>query len=383
MEVVDDKSSRTCCVDYDGRAKEVEEFSKTKAGVKGLVDSGVEKIPRFFIVPPEILNNAPTKSSDDHTSLQVPVIDLGGVVGILDDDGGRRRAEIVNQIRVAAETWGFFQMVNHGVPKKVMEDLMTSTRKFHEQDREEKMKWYSQDVSKPIRFYSYGFLHTSAPANWRDSLACNFQDSDLQLQLLPQVCKEEMIEYIKCVERVKEKLSELVSEALGLRSEYLRELECMKSRYLLSHYYPVCPEPELTLGVTNHSDPYFLTILLQDNVGGLQVLHHNRWVDVPYLDGALVANIGDLTQIITNGRFKSVEHRVLAARGGGRGGAGPRISAACFFYPSSAMKPYGPIKELLSETNPPLYREVHYKEYTTLYVSKGLDGSSAIPYFHL
>ncbi|PON62597.1 Oxoglutarate/iron-dependent dioxygenase [Parasponia andersonii] len=376
MEVADRKSGGSC-LDYDGRAKEVEDFSKTRAGVKGLVDSGVEKIPRFFILPPEILNKAPIKPSDDQYSLQVPVVDLGG--GIIDHDHSKRRAAIVNEIRVAAETWGFFQMVNHGVPKKVMEDLITSTRKFHELPREEKMEWYSQDVSKLIRFYSYGYLHSSAPANWRDSLACNFQDRPLDLEVLPHVCREEIIEYTKCVVRLKEKLCELLSEALGLKSDYLGKLDCMESKYLLSHYYPVCPEPELTLGVTNHSDPYVLTILLQDNIGGLQVLHQNQWVDVPYLDGALVANIGDLMQIITNDRFKSVEHRVLAGR------AGPRISAACFFYPSTAnnFKPYGPIKELLSETSPPLYREVHYKEYTSLYVSKGLDGSSAIPHFKL
>lgn len=66
---------------------------------------------------------------------------------------------------------------------------------------------------------------------------------------------------------------------------------------------------------------------------------------------------------------------------------GPRISAACFCYPSSTniMKPYGPIKELLSdsECNPPLYREVCYGEYISLYKSKGLDGFSTIPQFKL
>lgn len=183
MEVVDRKTAGS--LDYDGRAKEVEDFSKTRAGVKGLVDSGVAKVPRFFIVPPEILNKAPIKSSDDHT-LRVPVIDLGGGI---DDHDSSRRAAIVNEIRDAAQTWGFFQMVNHGVPKKVMEDLMTSTKKFHEQPKEEKMKWYSQDVGKLIRYYSYGYLHTSAPANWRDSLACNFQDRQLDLEVLPQICR--------------------------------------------------------------------------------------------------------------------------------------------------------------------------------------------------
>lgn len=93
---------------YD-RLKAVTEFDETKAGVKGLVDSGVLKIPRILINPPENLPKA--TSSDVH--LEVPVINLEGFEG-------RRRTEIVNKICEASETWGFFQMVNHGIPISVM-----------------------------------------------------------------------------------------------------------------------------------------------------------------------------------------------------------------------------------------------------------------------
>lgn len=91
-------------------------------------------------------------------------------------------------------------------------------------------------------------------------------------------------------------MAELLSEALGLSSDHLSSIECMKSEALACLYYPICPEPEKTLGTDKHSDTTFLTLLMQDTIGGLQILHDDQWVDVPPVRGALIANIGDLMQ---------------------------------------------------------------------------------------
>jgi 2,4-dihydroxy-1,4-benzoxazin-3-one-glucoside dioxygenase len=98
---------------------------------------------------------------------------------------------------------------------------------------------------------------------------------------------------------------ELLSESLGLSSDHLREMGCAESLSVVCQYYPPCPEPHLTFGHKSHTDPGFLTVLLQDGMPGLQVLvdrsggaggGRGTWVDVPHVPGALMINIGDLLQ---------------------------------------------------------------------------------------
>ncbi|KAF7152154.1 hypothetical protein RHSIM_Rhsim01G0265800 [Rhododendron simsii] len=132
--------SKIHLIKYDW-AKQVKEFDETKASVKGLVDAGIKKVPEFFIYPPESLENLPPKFP-----LELPTVDFEGV------EGGRwaRRREVVEGIRVAASKWGFFRMVNHGVPSGVMEGMLEAARRFHEQRREDKMEYYSGDCKRRI-----------------------------------------------------------------------------------------------------------------------------------------------------------------------------------------------------------------------------------------
>jgi isopenicillin N synthase-like dioxygenase len=117
------------------------------------------------------------------------------------------------------------------------------------------------------------------------------------IKIFTIICRDALFEYAKQVKDLGDRLFELLSESLGLKPSYLTDIECNQGQIILGHYYPPCPQPELAIGTSRHSDSGFLTILLQDRVGGLQILHGDQWVDVTPTPGAFIVNIADLLQV--------------------------------------------------------------------------------------
>ncbi|CAN0856450.1 1-aminocyclopropane-1-carboxylate oxidase homolog 1 [Linum grandiflorum] len=258
---------------YD-RLTELKAFDETKAGVKGLVDAGIKELPRIFHAPPHLLDDRPTVPAGD-PKFSFPIIDLQ--LG--------ERNQLVDQIREASADWGFFLVKNHGISGSVLEDMITGCRRFHELEVEQKKEYFGRGAEK----------------------------------------KGILTEYSDEVSKLGGLLLQLMSEALGLASNHLEEMGCGRGLCMGCHYYPPCPQPELAIGTTKHTDFDFFTIVLQDNIGGLQVLRHDHWVDVPSLPETLVVNVGDLLQLISNDKFVSVEHRVVTNR------IDSRVSVAAFF----------------------------------------------------
>jgi hypothetical protein len=166
---------------YD-RYQEIRSFDESKCGVKGLVDAGITKVPRFFIRPPEDI------AADDintgewiNTQFTIPVIDLKNM--------DSRRAEAVAGVKRAAEEVGFFQVVNHGMENRVLEEMLEAVRGFHEQPREVKEEYYSREMTRKVKYVSNFDLYKSKYANWRDTLFCVMGPDPLDPQELPLVSR--------------------------------------------------------------------------------------------------------------------------------------------------------------------------------------------------
>uniref|UniRef100_A0A7N0V815 Fe2OG dioxygenase domain-containing protein n=1 Tax=Kalanchoe fedtschenkoi TaxID=63787 RepID=A0A7N0V815_KALFE len=269
------------------RSSELKAFDDTKAGVKGLVDAGITKVPRIFIHPNDDCRLAPP-----NTRFTFPTIDLEAIA-----EGPKRRKKVVEEVRDASESWGFFNVINHGVPESDLRETLRGVGKFFEQDVESKKAWYTRDNSKRTLYNSNFDLYSSLAANWRDTMIAFMAPHPPKPDELPEICRDILIKYSDQVMALGRMLLEVFSEAMGLEQNHLIDMDLGKGLAILCHYYPPCPQPEQTLGTGKHTDKDFFTVLLQDQIGGLQVLHQNLWVDVPPTPGALVINIGELLQV--------------------------------------------------------------------------------------
>lgn len=173
--------SATTKHDYD-RASELKAFDDTKDGVKGLVDAGITKIPPIF--HHSNLDSEKNSASGSNQLLAVPSIDLAAI----DEDPNRRKL-VVEKIREASETWGFFQIVNHGIEESVLEEIKSGVVRFYEQDSEVKRELYSRDALRPLVYNSNFDLYSSPAANWRDTFYCYMAPHPPKPEDLPSVCR--------------------------------------------------------------------------------------------------------------------------------------------------------------------------------------------------
>ncbi|CAI9292581.1 unnamed protein product [Lactuca saligna] len=341
-------------------------------GVKGLVEySGLTEVPPRFIQPP----NERFDKQQAAPSSENMIIDLSELDGPNHD-------QVVKALAHAAETLGFFQVVNHGVPLELLDSLKTATHQFFDQPAEKKATYLKEVSNNPMVMYSTSFVPEKEKIwMWRDFFKMTYTNDADALEFWPNECKEVVLEYIKTSTEMVKKLLQALIENLGvkLNDSGLDPFIGSKSVHMI--FYPKCPNPELTIGVKKHSDMGTLTMLLQDDIGGLYVKKagenvssgNEEWVEVPPTPGALVINVGDVLQILSNGKYKSAEHIVRTTS------TASRVSIPIFNAPVPVAK-IGPFPELVARDGVARYKEVTYKEYTNNIMQKPHGGKMALEF---
>ncbi|XP_057517649.1 protein DOWNY MILDEW RESISTANCE 6-like [Amaranthus tricolor] len=305
-------------------------------------------LPKNYIFPPD-------KRPGEHNvpmSKSLPVIDLSNV-------DGQERKKTIQKIIEASHDFGFFQVINHGVPRKLLDATREVVKELFELPIEEKSKIYSLDLSKICMLYSSNVDYEREEIhNWRDSLRLVCTPLEECIHSWPEKPPEFRKNVGKYVIKVRElglRILELISEGLGLEPKYFAN-ELSGWQVMSIHHYPPCPDPSLALGTRKHGDTGLVTILLQDHVPGLQVLNDGEWIGVEAIPDAFVINIGYQLQMISNGKLRSAEHRVVANKNE------VRNSVALFIQPTieSIIEP---AKALVNAENPAVYKSVRFADF--------------------
>lgn len=263
-----------------------------------------------------------------------------------------------------------WQLINHGVPDDVIEALKANVQGFFGLPAETK-KQVAQERGQLEGYGQLFVVSEDQKLDWADILYLNTQPPQHRSMRFwpdePDTFTSTLDAYSAAVKNVADRLLGIMSTNLGLQPEAI--VGAMQS--VRMNYYPPCAEADKVVGFSPHSDADLLTLVLQVNqVQGLQVKRDDgTWVPVRPLQGAFVVNVGDILQIFTNGRYRSIEQRAVVNT------ERARLSVAAFHSPSIHAT-IGPLKELVADHEVVMYRTVDHESFMRLFFSAKLEGKS-------
>ncbi|KAJ7973719.1 1-aminocyclopropane-1-carboxylate oxidase 1-like [Quillaja saponaria] len=289
--------------------------------------------------------------------MEIPVIDLEAL-------NSKKRSETMALLHQACEKWGFFQVENHGIDKSLMEKVKQLINAHYEENLKE--SFYQSQTAKSLENQG-----NTCDTDWESSFFIwHRPTSNIKAitNLSEELCTT-MDEYIDQLIKLAEKLSELMSENLGLEKNYIKEaFSGSKSPSVGTKVakYPQCPHPELVRGLREHTDAGGIILLLQDDqVPGLEFFKDGKWMEIPpSKNNTIFVNTGDQLEVLSNGTYKSILHRVMADKNGSR------ISIATFYNPVGDAI-ISPAPKLLYPNN---YR---FQDYLKLYATTKFGEKSA------
>ena len=274
--------------------------------------------------------------------MSLPVIDMAPLVA----GDARAQADVAAAIARACEDDGFFYVVGHGVGSGTLARLEAEARGFFALPlaQKEAMSMATGGAAWRGWFPFRGELTSARPddkegvyfgeelgaGDARVKAGWPLHGANLWPAAAPGL-RPAVEAFMAQAEQAATILMRGVSLALGLAPDYFAKAYLRRPTVLFRIFrYP--PTEAEAWGVGEHTDYGLLTLLAQDDAGGLEVKSRSGWVDAPPLEGALVCNIGDMLERLTGGRFVSTPHRVVNRSGR------ERMSFPFFYDPDFAAE---------------------------------------------
>ncbi|XP_024967845.1 hyoscyamine 6-dioxygenase-like isoform X1 [Cynara cardunculus var. scolymus] len=288
-------------------------------------------------------------------NLDIPVCDLIPVIDLAKAAASSGRTQPIEAVLTASQEFGLFQVVNHGVPEKTLNNAMCVVKEFFDMPSKDRTGIVPH-MKNWIYTNSTDFAKDGVHL-WRENLKHPCHPLEKSIPLWPQKptrYQEVIAAYVAEIQKLSSRILEMICKGLGLDPGYFNDKS--EVQLLSTNFYPPCPDPSLTLGILAHQDPSLITLLYQGNSTGLQVLKDGEWINVGVIPNAFVVNIGNQLEIISNGKLKSIKHRVVNSM------HETRRSIATFVNPSPDCI-IEPAKILVNELEPIRYKACQYKEY--------------------
>ncbi|KAK3164195.1 hypothetical protein QOZ80_1AG0013980 [Eleusine coracana subsp. coracana] len=330
-----------------------------KTALAQALNGSGEHVPERYVVRTEVPSN-----EEIVTGCAIPVVDLCRLL-----DPQTSEEELCNL--GSACQLGFFQLINHGVPDEVLQDVKRDISEFFKLPLETK-KAHAQ-LPNSVEGYGQVFVFSETQKlDWADMMYLMLRPTESRdmrfWPVQPPSFRDSVDRYSTEATKVVSSLLRFMAADMGVDPERVQEMFTGQPQTMRVSYYPPCRQASKVIGLSPHTDASGLTLLLHINdVQGLQIRSGDgKWLAVEPLDGAFVISIGDIFEILSNGRYRSVEHRAVINPNK------ERMSAAIFHQPCPSIT-VGPLPELV-EGATARYKSVGYAEFMERFFSTKLDG---------
>jgi isopenicillin N synthase-like dioxygenase len=247
------------------------------------------------------------------THQPVPIIDL---------DAAETHFEGLDLLDAACRDHGFFILSNHGIGPEI-EAMWEASRNFFAQSRDAKRR-VARTQSMPLGYYDRELTKRKRDLKEVfDYMRPSADEKNLNQWPEDNAFKATLSSFFESASEIADRVLKLVFLALEKNHDGTQPLGDPRTSTVRLNYYPTQDpletaaraevQPLGDMALHHHTDPGILTLLLQDETGGLQTLTKEQgWVDVPPREDSIVVNLGDILQVWSNDQYRAAIHRVTA-----------------------------------------------------------------------